>query len=207
MNSFKQALNHFKGTWKDSLIFGLCATLIVFLVRYIPYVSAFLISFCLLALQEIAQYKVEKNAWPRELFHKKSLPSYLITSLILLPTSVLLGSAIGILQSPQALWMTAPLSLGLLMLAVYFYFVLSHSLRFHLETNESLGKAIDVVGLVSIKSFKNYFVLSFYFALLILLSSLIAGLGLIAVLPLLFYVGHFFYLEIKPLVLLKVQKA
>ncbi|MBV2168109.1 MAG: hypothetical protein KUL82_05310 [Bdellovibrio sp.] len=198
MNSFKQALNQLNSSWKNSLILGALATFFIFLIRYIPWGSAFVMSFGILIFQEVARNLVVTSSWrPHSQFLRKEWIPYLITSLILLPTSVLLGSALGILESPQTLLATAPMSLGLLILAVYFYLVLSQALRLHSERNESLAKAIDIVGLASLKNFRLYFTLSFYFGLLILISGMTKGVGLLVTLPLLFYANHFAYVEMN----------
>lgn len=198
MNSFKQALILLKANPKESLLLGLVATCFVFLVRYVPYISALVISFGVLALQEFAQKWIETKTWSQDLHAlKKGVLPYLIVSFVLLPTSVLLGSALGVMESPQGIFYNFLLSWGLMILAVYFYFVLSQALRFHLEGNDGLAKAIDRVGLASFRHFKNYFVLSFYFSFLILLSEMIKGVGLLVTLPLLFFTNHYLYLEMK----------
>ncbi|UOF00219.1 hypothetical protein [Bdellovibrio reynosensis] len=198
MNSFKQALNQFKATWKLSLAFGVLVTAFIFLVRDLPYVSAFLISLGFLIFQDVASHFITaKNFQTNFSYLKTHLPAYIITSFILLPTSVLFGSALGILQSPNNLFVTASLALGLLILGVYFYFVLSQSLRRHIETKESLAKAIDAVGLASVKQFQLYLPLSFYFGLFILIAGMTWGAGLIVALPIMFYANHFSYLESK----------
>lgn len=197
MNSFKQALNQLKISWKYSLLLGLIGTILIFTVRYIPYLSAFALAFGILILQEFAQMGINSPAGPYNLnFIRKNLLSFTGTSLILLPTIVLGGSAFGILESPQGLLTTLPLAGCLFILAIYFYLILSHSLRFHLETKVSLPKAIDLIGISSIRNFRLYLILSFYFGVLLLISALAWGIGFIIALPLLFYVDHFAYLEI-----------
>lgn len=198
MNSFKQALFQFKNTWKNSLLLGATSASFVIVVHNLPYLSAFLISFGVLIFQTIAQNLIEGKTKAHDLlFLVKGIISYLIISLMLLPTSVLLGSAIGILQSPQDLFTSIPLSLGLIILGLYFYFLFSHSLRYHLEKKENLGKAIDIIGLASLKNFRLYLSLSVYFSILILISGITKGAGLIATLPILFYTNCFSYLEIQ----------
>ena len=120
-----------------------------------------------------------------------------VIALVMLPTSVLIGSSIGLLDNPEALLVAVPTSFGLLMLALYFYFVLSQSLRLHFDKKVSIAKAIDIVGLASIRNFKFYLALSFYAALLILIAGMIKGEGLIVALPFLFYINHFAYLEMN----------
>lgn len=198
MNSFKQALIQLKNAWKNSLLLGAASTMFVIAVHNLPFISAFAISFGILAFQTAAQFLIEGKTKPHDIpFTRKNLFSYLIVSLILVPTSVLLGSAIGLLQSPQDFFTTAPLSLGLLILGLYFYFLFSHSLRYHLQTRENLSKAIDIIGWASIKNFRLYLSLSVYFSLLILISGMTKGVGLIVTLPLLFYTNYFSYLEIQ----------
>lgn len=93
--------------------------------------------------------------------------------------------------------MTLPVVWGLLILCVYFYLVLSHSLRLRLTENVGIAKAIDIVGAASLKNFQAYFRLSFYLSLMIIVSGLTWGVGFIVTLPLVFFSSHFSYLDLK----------
>lgn len=198
MKSFKQALNQLKNHLQHSLLLGVLGALLLYTVRHIPYLGAFVLAFGALYLQDLARTLAETNAWPRNFqIIKGNLFAYVGTSVVLVPTFVLGGSAMGLLQSPQGLLLVMPLALLLFILSIYFYFILSHSLRLHLETKLSLPKAIDTVGLSSIRNFKIYLPLSFYFGLLMMLSGMTWGAGYVISLPLLFYVGHYSYLELQ----------
>lgn len=188
----------FKNTIKSSLILGVSAALFVIIINDLPLVNAFGISIGILALQTIAQKLIEQKLNTKELpFLGMGLASYIIISIILLPAGILLGSAIGILQSPQDLLTSIPLSMGLIIVVLYFFLLFSQSLRHHLETKTNLGKSIDIIGIVSIKKFSLYLSLSVYFSILIIISELTKGVGLVFTLPLLFYANHFAYLETK----------
>jgi hypothetical protein len=198
MKSFKQALIQLKSDLKNSLLLGAGGTVFIYSVRNIPYLSAFFLALGVLILQELACKLAAAHTWHRDLdFLKKNLVAYIGTSLVLLPTFVLAGSAMGILQSPQGLALTMPLALILFMLSVYFYFVLSHALRLHVNKKISLAKAIDILGISSLRRFRMYFVLSFYLGLLLMLSGMTWGAGFIISLPLLFYTDHYAYLELS----------
>lgn len=196
MNAFKQALNHFKNNWHYGLILGSAAAFIVLFSRHIPYISSFLMSAGLLSLQQIADQKI-RGEKGKTLLTTKELTPFLVAAVVLFPTGVLLGSSMGILESPQPLHMTLPLSLGLFILSIYFYLVLSQALRLRLESKVNIAKAIDVVGLNSFKRFRLYLSLSFYLAILVMISGLTWGAGFIITLPLLFYVSYFSYLEVR----------
>ncbi|UXR65543.1 hypothetical protein EZJ49_04665 [Bdellovibrio bacteriovorus] len=198
MNSLKQALIQLKEDWRNSLLLGCIATIFVLLVRFVPYLSAFVISMGLLFLQEISNQYSQARKWPQQFnFIKQHLLSFVVTALILLPTSALLGSAMGLLQSPQDILQTIPLSLGLLILALYFYLILNHALRLNMENDTSLAKAIDIVALASIKNFKEYFLVSFYLSVAILISGLLWGFGFIVTLPFVFFATNHIYRHIK----------
>lgn len=197
MNSFKQALNHLKTHWQQSLVLGVIATLLLISVRYLPYVGAVFISFILLIGQRISERLIEGKDWKDFNTLKKGLPAFIIVSVVLFPTSVLVGSSMGILQSSQHLFSAIPSALGLLIIAIYFYLVLSHSLRLRLDSEVGIAKAIDIAGLASLKNFKIYFALSFYLGLLVVISAFTWNIGLIVTLPLLFYSSHFSFLEAK----------
>lgn len=198
MNSLKQALIQLKADWKNSLFLGCTATLFVLAVRFTPYISALLISFGLLFLQEITNRLLTQKAYPKTAsFLKENLPAFIISSLILLPTSALLGSAIGVLESPQNLLQTIPMSWGLLILALHFYLVLSHSLRLNIENDIPLAKAVDIAALASLKNFREYFIIAFYAGLAVLISGYLWGAGFIVSLPVIFYATHFCYTTTK----------
>lgn len=171
--------------------------MLIAISRYIPYLNAFFLALGLLILQEVARIQITARSWPKNWdFFKNEAVAYIVMSLILLPTIILAGSALGVLQSPQSLLTTLPLSFLLLLIASYFYIVLSHSLRYHIEKKVSLAQSIDIVGLSSVRNFKNYFLLSFYGGILLLVSEITWGVGFIISLPLIFYFNYFSYSEL-----------
>lgn len=196
MNSFKQALNLLKVTLKNSLMFGFVAMLFIFLARATPGVGAIVVSLVLLIFQEMAIRLIIEKKNPRQIsFESKELISYLMIAVALFPTSALFGSSVGILESPQGLLMTVPLAILLMIIATYFFLVLSQSLKWHIETQTSIAKSIDIWGMASIRNFKDYLGVSFYAALLIFISAMTKGAGLIAALPLIFFANHYLYQE------------
>ncbi|KHD88468.1 MAG: hypothetical protein OM95_08090 [Bdellovibrio sp. ArHS] len=199
MNSFKQALIHLKNHWKYGLLIGALGLMVALILRHIPYVSAFLTAFALLILQHLTDRWMEGKKWQNLSTLKEFLLPFVVTSLILFPTTVLIGSSLGILQSPQEYLSGAPLSLGLFMLGAFFYLVLTHALRYRMETTTGLAEALDIVGLASMKNFRVYFVLSFYLALLLLLAGVTWGLGFLVAFPMLFFSSHYSYNEMKTL--------
>ena len=150
----------------------------------------------LLSLQQIADQKI-RGEKGKTLLTTKDLTPFLVTAVVLFPTGVLLGSSMGILESPQPLYSALPLSLGLFILSIYFYLVLSQALRLRLESKVNIAKAIDVVGLNSFKRFRLYISISFYLAILVMISGLTWGAGFIITLPVLFYVSYFLYFEVR----------
>ncbi|MGZ3774453.1 MAG: hypothetical protein ACXVCY_12940 [Pseudobdellovibrionaceae bacterium] len=199
MNSVKQAFNQIKKDWRTNLLFGFASTIFVIVVHNLPYINAFLLSLGALVFQHLAQnLLIDKNGKSVDFsVIKKNFMSFLIVSLILLPSNVLLGSALGILQSPQDVFTTFFISGGLITIGLFFYFLFSHSLIYHLRTKENLGKSIDITGISTIKNFRFYITLSSCFAILIMLSNITKGALLIITLPLLFYTTLFSYLEIR----------
>ncbi len=196
MHSFKQALNLLKVNWKTGLLFGLVAMLFVYLARITPWIGAFTVSLVLLIFQDIARHLlIEKKNIRQLTIESKDLTSYIIMSVVLLPTAALFGSSIGLLESPQSFLTTIPMALLLMIVASFFFLVLSQALRWQIETQNSIGRSIDVLGLASVKNFKTYLVMSVYVGILVLISGMTKGAGLIVTLPLIFLTNHFFYLE------------
>lgn len=194
MNSFKQALTYFIHHFKSSLKLGVISTLIFYFSRFIPYCGALILGLGFLIMRDQGSHQIQKQNWDRDLNHlHHHFFSYLATSLILLPTFVLLGSALGLLESPQNLLMSFPYSVGLLTISVYFYFVLSHSLQFHLITKTSLPKAIDKIGLRSLKNASHYLSASAMMGIILALSNLSWGGGFLFSLPMMFFTDFFIY--------------
>lgn len=184
-------------TWRFGLFLGALSTLLMLASEHIPYIGAFLLSLGLLTLQQLCDQKIlgsHNHTWST-----KKVSSLIVSSLILFPSSVLMGSSMGILSSPQSLLYTLPLSIMLLTLSVYFYLVLAHALRLQRDREVHIGKAIDIVGIGSFRKFGFYCALSFYLGILIGISGLLWGGGFIFTLPLLFYVSHFSYNEVRTL--------
>lgn len=199
MNSLKQALIQMKTDWQSALLLGCVSTLLVMAVRFIPFGSAFLLSLGLLFLQQVTEYRLKNHSWPRhtDFMSGRWLPM-VVCSLILIPTSALLGAATGLLQSPQEMISALPLSLGLHWIAIYFYLIVAHSLKLREEGGADLAKAIDLIAMSSLRQFRSYFATSFYLALAIMVSSLTWGAGYIVVLPLLFFTSSFSYQRPPP---------
>ena len=198
MNPIKQALIAYKTNWKQSLYLGVVATLYTFFSQVIPTLGALLITFGLLIFQELANLYLENGSWRMDLSHlKEDGLSFFLTSVIMMPTGILFGSAFGILESPQGQWQNLPFSLLLFILGVYFYFILSHGLRLKQQTSLSFVKAMDVTSLASIKNFRLYFPACFYVSLILMVASLLRGLGFIVALPILFYCSHFVFIRMK----------
>lgn len=207
MNSFKQALNQLKMNWSHSLLFGFVAMSFIYLARVTPWLGAYIVSLVLLLFQEMSRILlVEQRSLRKFTLEGKELVSYLIVALILLPTSALFGSAIGLLESPQSFLIKLPLSMLLFIVASYFYIILSQALRWHIESRQNLGRAIDSLGVESIKHFRKYLALSFYVGLLVLVSAMTKGVGLIVALPVIFLVNHYLYLEMKSFFIARAQR-
>lgn len=198
MNPVKQALFAFKQNWKESLYLGVAATVFTFFAQIVPFVGAFLISLGLLIFQEIANVRLSSGAWKKDLSHlQNDWISFLITAVVLMPTGILLGSAFGVLESPQERLQSWPMALGLFILGVYFFLILSHGLILQRERHEGIAKSLDTAALASIKNFKTYLAVSFYVSLALVVGSLLKGIGFIVALPFLFYCDYFAFKYVK----------
>lgn len=198
MNSFKQALTYLIRHFKNSLILGVVSTFFFYLSRFIPYFGALILSIGFLIMRDQGWHQIQKQNWDRNLDHvRHHFISYLATSLILFPTFILLGSALGVLESPQNILTSLLFSVGLLTVSVYFYFILSHSLQFHLKSKTPLTKAIDKIGLRSLKSMNRYTSASLMIGILLAVSDLFWGVGFLLTLPVMFFTDYFIYQELS----------
>ena len=188
----------YKTNWKESLLLGIAATCLTFFSQIVPTIGALLISVGLLIFQELANLRLQKGRWDRDLTHlKNDWVSWIVTAVILMPTGILMGSAFGLLHSPQELWRTIPMAFGLFILGVFFYFILTHGLNLQLERPEGIAKTLDKSALASIRNLRLYFPCVFYVSVLLMFSAFMRGFGLIVSLPFMFYVSFYLYAELK----------
>lgn len=188
----------YKENWKESLLLGIAATSFTFFSQIVPMIGALLISVGLLIFQEMANLRLQKGRWERDLTHlKNDWLAWIITAVVLMPTGILMGSAFGLLHSPQELWRTLPMALGLFMLGVFFYFILTHGLNLQLEQPEGIAKTLDKSALASVKNLRLYFPCVFYVSVLLVISAFMRGFGFIVSLPFMFYVSFYLYTEMK----------
>lgn len=192
MHLFKQALIQYKTQWRESLLIGLCSFLCVLAAPMIPLAGSFFLSLVLLSFQLVIWYRITHKAWPQqgELFPQMVTP-LVICSLVMTPTSILIGSAHGLLDSPQNILTSWPLSIGLLFIGTYFYFLIAHALILAKSTDLGIAKSLDHAALDTVRRFKIFAPLCLIFAVLFLISQETRGAGWILTLPLLFFTCSF----------------
>ncbi|HWU42066.1 MAG TPA: hypothetical protein VN132_01470 [Bdellovibrio sp.] len=200
MNPVKQALSAFKNNWKESLWLGAAATIYTYFAQLLPMIGALFISLGLLIFQEIVNKWMKTGRWSMDLTHLKNhWVAFVLISIVLMPTGILLGSAFGLLESPQSEWQNIPLSFALFILGIYFYFILAHAFSFSIETTKSVAKAIDSTAIVSMKRYKIYLPTAFFMSLIFMLAGFLRGLGLVIALPLLFFSSAVIYQDVRSL--------
>ncbi|QDK43843.1 hypothetical protein DOM22_01030 [Bdellovibrio sp. ZAP7] len=198
MHSVKQALIMFRQNWKDSLILGVLATLFTFFSQIVPTIGALLIAVGLLIFQELANLRLQKGRWERDFTHlQKDWVSWLITAVILMPTGILMGSAFGVIHSPQPLIQSLPAGFGLMAMGVFFYFILSHGLNLQLETHMGIAKAMDRTVIAAIKNLGPFLAATVAISVALVIATYLRGLGLILALPFMFFTCFYLYIEMK----------
>jgi hypothetical protein len=192
MHLFKQALIQYKTHWQESLLIGLFSFVCVLAAPSIPIVGSFFLSLVLLSFQLVIWFRLENKRWPikNDLFPQTVIP-LLVCSLVMTPTSILIGSAHGLLASPQDLLTSWLLSIGLLFVGLYFYFLIAHALLLTRATNLGIAKALDRAALETMRNFRLFAPLCLIFAILFLISQATLGAGWVLALPLLYYTGSF----------------
>lgn len=188
MHLFKQALIQYKTQWQESLLVGVFSFLCVLATPKIPLAGSFFLSLVLLSFQLVIWHKLEKGSWPKQgdLFPRMITP-LLVCSLVMTPTSILIGSAHGLLASPQSILTSWPLSIGLLFVGTYFYFLIAHALLLTNTTDLGIAKALDRAALETMRGFRVFGPLCLIFAVLFLFSQETYGVGWIVTLPLLYF--------------------
>jgi len=107
--------------------------------------------------------------------------------LVLIPTSILIGSASGLLQNIGDYGLNILLSFLFFFVGIGFFFILTHALAFNIFKNENLPKAFDKTSMVFIKNIRMFSVLCFYLGGAALISVLSRGLIFVIVMPILYY--------------------
>lgn len=188
MPIFKQALNQYKEHWKISLALGLLSMMCVLAAPSVPLAGSFVLSLLLLSFQAVTWFWLEYKKWPQknDLIPRIIIP-LLVCSIVMTPTSILIGSASGLLSSPQGILTSWPLALGIIFLGLYFYFLISRALLITLSSSVGIAQALDQAALESIKNFKEMSPLCLIFSALVLLSEVTFGVIWILTLPLLFF--------------------
>ena len=189
MHLFKQALIQYKKHWQESLLIGLFSFMCILAAPTIPLIGSFFLSLVLLSFQLVIWFRLENNRWPikNDLFPQVIIP-LLVCSLVMTPTSILIGSAHGLLASPQGLLTSWSLSIGLLFVGIYFYFLIAHALLLTRAVNLGIAKALDRAALDSMRNFRLLAPLCLIFAVLFLISQQTLGAGWVLALPLLYFV-------------------
>lgn len=188
MHLFKQALIQYKTHWQESLLIGLFSFMCVLAAPTLPLVGSFFLSLVLLSFQLVIWFRLEYKRWPikSDLF-PQSITPLLVCSLVMTPTSILIGSAHGLLASPQGILTAWPMSVGLLFIGIYFYFLIAHALLLTRAANLGIAKALDRAALDTMRNFRVFAPLCLIFAVLFLASQLTMGIGWVIALPLLYY--------------------
>lgn len=189
MHLFKQALIQYKTHWQESLLIGLFSFMCILAAPSIPLIGSFFLSLVLLSFQLVIWFRLENKRWPikSDLFPQVIIP-LLVCSLVMTPTSILIGSAHGLLSSPQGVLTSWPLSMGLLFVGLYFYFLIAHALLLTRAANLGIAKALDRAALDTMRNFRLLTPLCLIFAILFLISQATFGAGWVLALPLLYYV-------------------
>jgi hypothetical protein len=192
MNLFKQALNQYRTHWQESLLIGLFSFVCILAAPSIPLIGPFFLSLVILSFQLVIWFRLSNKRWPikSDLFPRSLIP-LLVCSLVMTPTSILIGSAHGLLQSPQNILTSWPMSVGLLFIAIYFYFLIAHALLITRATELGIAKALDQAALDTLRNFRVFAPQCLIFAVIFLISQATWGAGWILSLPLLYYVGSF----------------
>ncbi len=132
----------------------------------------------------------------REIFSKKALPSFVLLAVFSSPTTVMMGSAIGLLQGHDS-WVLVALMVGVFStICSLTYLLIAHAIGFFTHDRISLRKALTLSIRGFLKKKTQLLGLSFFLALVFIASALPFGAGLIFTLPLQFYVYYFSYQDL-----------
>ena len=192
MKPLKQALNLFRSELKLSLLLGFGTFFLIAIASRIPYFGAWIMTFSFLIIQiYIWSWQSQSTLKFPSALIKKNFAAIVLTSLILVPTGMLLGSSAGVLQKTDQFLTSLPLAFFIIYLCLFFYIILSHALLMSLSKNMSVMKAMDECFAKSLKRPHTALLACFYLSVILLVATLPLGFGLILGFPMLFYVTYY----------------
>lgn len=198
MNPIKQALILLIQIWKQNLILGVVTSTLFFLSGYMgSYSILFVAPFLLLIQQSYNQALDSKSSFINLAFLKNNMLSIIIVALAFSPTGILLGSAFGLLESPDDRIANILAAEWLLLICCLIYLIVNHGLALHFKGRMGLARSLDVAVQTGYKKIISYIISSFYMSISLLITGLLNGYGILIALPFIFLVCYFHFMEIS----------
>jgi hypothetical protein len=193
MQELKQALNLAKNKWQISIAIGIAATFFIFLVRFIPTISAYFMSVGLLVAQTQIDEWLDGKSFKDISILRKKIISILLSALVLMPTVILMGSSGGLLQRTDTLLQSLAPAYFLAFICLFFYVAVARSLWIERKENLSIARSLDKSFNESFRGIRKKLPLLLSLTLGIVVAELLWGVGLIVILPICFYAVNFSY--------------
>jgi hypothetical protein len=198
MNPIKQALIFLIQIWKKNLIVGVITSTLIFVSGYLGSYSILFVAPLLLFIQQSYNRVLEsQDSLVKIAFIKRNLISIIIVGLAFSPTGILLGSAFGLLESPEDRFSNVLRAEWLLLVCCLIYLVVNHGLTLHFHGKTGLARSLDIAIQSGFKKIVSYVISSFYMSISLLIAGFFYGYGMMVSLPFVFLVCYFHYIEMS----------
>lgn len=190
MKWIKQSLDFLRKSPRESLIISILAMAALYLASLLHFAGAIVASICFVFLQagvfELLSPKNQKFslAW---IFTKKYSAPLLLTSLVYVPTNIMMGTLIGLAQGSSSRLLAFVMILTFSFFCSLGYLLVGHTVGFILRKEMSFNQALEA-ALHGFKVHRSSLLpLSLLSTLLLLVAIIPLGLGLVVAIPLHFY--------------------
>lgn len=177
---------------KESLILIIVGLLSLFISSKLAIIGAVLTS-VILAFIQAAVYN---HLLKRPFFQIKNKSSLLLLAMLSIPTNIIMGSVVGLIQGSDNISLSLPMVVVFAIFSALSYIVIGHVVGFIVLQEMHFEKSLNAALAGFKKNRMNIFILSCLSAVLLMLSALPLGLGLIVVLPIQIYLNGFSFLDL-----------
>ena len=195
MNWIKQSFIFAFKNPKESLFLIIAGMLSLYVTSFNAIVGAVITSIVF----AFAQAAVFNHFAKKPLLQIKNKSSLLLMALLSIPTNIIMGSVVGLIQGAE----TVPMALMLVVIFAIFsalsYIVIGHAIGFIVVQEMHFEKSLNA----ALSGFKKHrlhlLMLSCLVSIILMFSALPMGLGLIIALPIQFYVNGFSFNDLYQL--------
>lgn len=197
MKWIQQSVALFKAQPRQSLYIAIFALGILLLSSLVPFVGVWFASIGLIYLQAYLFLKMTGSKI--EFYELKKIPgakSLLWLSLVMIPTNMMMGTLIGLIEGSDAPLSAISLIIVFSMVCSYIYILIFHAVGFIVLKGLTFRWAFDAAIKGMKKNKKPLLVLGLFLIVILALATLPMGAGLVLGFPIAFYSYYYSFREL-----------